>query len=710
MNTLEELDYGRMPGDVSSALGDRYTSVEYVSSGATSSVFSAHDTILDRRVAIKVLKHAGEKELISFQQEARAAAKLDHANLVSILDFGKTEKNHAYLIMGFVEGRSLESIVAEHGRLPLDRALKLLLQICNGLAHAHNKRISHRDLKTSNIMVQDYDSDSPVAIVVDFGLAKEHQEQEESRVAMGGAIGSPLYMSPEQASGKHGDERSDIYGLACIAYRLIAGCTPFQSDDLFDLLKQHIEDVPPRLSELEPALDLPPGLESYLLRMLEKWPAGRIQKIEEVRAFFAGILRDITTVAAAGSATPDQIEGNRKSSIVSFVKHPGFLASAVIAATGVFVALFLNWETLASRPATVAATPAKSELKSVSALFQTSTDRAFFDMCGKPYLIPIDATGIRDDDLACLGKGELPVNAVSLAGTGITGEGLHFLNRKEIAVLDLSGTEISEEGYRQLFELQHLERLALDKVDVTDGEIELIARLPKLKNLSLHGCEKITNKALQHLSDYASKLESLDLSETPISDSGIKRLQKCSELTALRLNNSACTDEAIVPLLSLPNLSEFEFERSAGIHDVTVQRLANRFGKQLKHLGLADTNVTRACLQYLANCPKLSYLTLSNVPLEAADIELLGTFSGLDTLVITKLNCPDLTIRKNMLKLKRLHTLTILSSNISDETEQKIRDSLEGVSLLTGRQSAGINGLRPGVRETVDLFLDSGKD
>lgn len=209
-----------IPADVLEKLGDRYSAFEYISSGATSAVYKAHDAILDKIVALKVLKRAEEKDLIRFQKEARAASQLEHENLVHILDFNVTTANNAFLIMEFVEGRDLESILEESGPLPVQQAISIAEKICLGMSHAHNKQIAHRDLKASNIIVSNLDSPDKRSItVVDFGLAKK-QAQDDTVVTQAGAEltttggviqGSPLYMSPEQARGEEADERSDIY-------------------------------------------------------------------------------------------------------------------------------------------------------------------------------------------------------------------------------------------------------------------------------------------------------------------------------------------------------------------------------------------------------------------------------------------------------------------------------------------------------------------
>ena len=175
-----------IPQDVLEKLGDRYSAFVYISSGATSAVYKAHDAILDKTVALKVLKRAEEKDLIRFQKEARAASQLEHENLVHILDFNVTPSNNAFLIMEFVEGHDLDSILDEQGHLPIQLALSIAEKISLGMIHAHSKQIAHRDLKASNIIVCDLENPESGITVVDFGLAKK-QAQDDTVVTQVGA-------------------------------------------------------------------------------------------------------------------------------------------------------------------------------------------------------------------------------------------------------------------------------------------------------------------------------------------------------------------------------------------------------------------------------------------------------------------------------------------------------------------------------------------
>lgn len=281
---MKRSDTGTVPHDVLEKLGDRYTDVKYVSRGATSLVFSAHDRILDKRIAIKVLTPSRQEDFIRFQKEAKAASQLDHPNLVKILNFDITRKNHAYLIMDYVQGDDLDHIVNLEGKLSVELALEIALQICEAMQHAHQKQIAHRDLKASNVIVTSFGERTMHVTVVDFGLARvEVQEPSGRSTPSGGIQGSPRYMSPEQAQGKSGDARSDIYALGCIIFKMITGDTPFDDKELIGILHQHISAKPPKLGDCAPAI-VPDQLEVVVAKMLEKDPQNRYQHMSEVHA------------------------------------------------------------------------------------------------------------------------------------------------------------------------------------------------------------------------------------------------------------------------------------------------------------------------------------------------------------------------------------------------------------------------------------------
>ncbi|MDE1147266.1 MAG: serine/threonine-protein kinase [Azospirillaceae bacterium] len=272
-------------------IGDRvgpYELTDLLGEGAFGEVWAAVDSRLGRKVAIKALKAEirGDQDSVSrFRSEARNLAGLNHTNITTLLDvyeYGSSEM----MIMEFVSGATLESILARHTPFSLPETLAVLLEAAAGLGYAHQRGLTHRDIKPSNLMV----SEEGVLKVMDFGIARVQGSQRQTRG--GQAVGTPLYLSPEQCRGHEGDERSDQYSLAVVCHELLAGRPPFEGDSDFDLMKAHLEAAPPPLGKLVPGV--PKAMERAVLRALAKDPSNRFATIREFAdaAGAAAIARD----------------------------------------------------------------------------------------------------------------------------------------------------------------------------------------------------------------------------------------------------------------------------------------------------------------------------------------------------------------------------------------------------------------------------------
>ncbi|TDI35006.1 MAG: hypothetical protein E2P02_28815 [Acidobacteria bacterium] len=249
--------------------GGRYHIVERLSTGAIGAVYKALDTVLERPVAIKCVRldtpfanRTPDELRERFVREARIVARLQHANIVTIHDIVATP-NRGFIIMEFIEGRTLESLSESEGRLPLAPAVKIVAQLASALDYAHEHNVVHRDVKPSNILV----SSSLNVWVADFGIAKS--ELSTNLTMAGGVLGAPDYMSPEQAKGEDVDARSDLFSLGCILFELVAGDKPFRSPSLTGVLLSIINDEPVFPLNWQ-SLGLPMELKPILHHALEK--------------------------------------------------------------------------------------------------------------------------------------------------------------------------------------------------------------------------------------------------------------------------------------------------------------------------------------------------------------------------------------------------------------------------------------------------------
>jgi TolB-like protein len=259
-----------------------------------SRVFVAEETALDRRVVIKVLppETAAQVSLERFKREILLAAKLQHPHIVPLLTAGESN-GLPYFTMPFVDGESLRVRLARHGELPVNHAIRMLREIASALAYAHEHGIVHRDIKPDNVLLS-----GGSAMVTDFGVAKalsaSSNAEHGGMTSLGVALGTPAYMSPEQASADPSvDHRADIYSVGVLAYELLTGQPPFAGRTPQNLLAAHVTEAPEAVNKRRASL--PPALAALVMRCLEKRPADRPQSASEV----VHALDDITTPSGA---------------------------------------------------------------------------------------------------------------------------------------------------------------------------------------------------------------------------------------------------------------------------------------------------------------------------------------------------------------------------------------------------------------------------
>ena len=259
---------------IGTIVGERYRIVSRIGVGGMGAVYRAEHTMMRRDLAIKVLlpELSGKEEFARrFEREAESASRLDHPNIITTTDFGRTGDGSLFLAMEFLAGTSLGAAIAA-GPMRVERALAIERQILRGLDHAHAAGVVHRDLKPENIMLVERDGQRDVVKILDFGIAKvtEPQSGGQALTQAGVIFGTPEYLSPEQALGEAVDARADIYAAGVILYEMLAGRRPFESEDKVKIISMHLAHAPPRVRDVNPAVDLPLPLEQAVLQAMEK--------------------------------------------------------------------------------------------------------------------------------------------------------------------------------------------------------------------------------------------------------------------------------------------------------------------------------------------------------------------------------------------------------------------------------------------------------
>ncbi len=279
-----------------------YVVSRLMASGGMGLVYEARHPAIGRRAAVKVLKPelaADTQWSARFLTEARAIAALNHRNIVEILNFGQTPDGRQFMMMAFLDGESLESLVARAAPLPPALALNLAEQVLNGLAEAHKKGVVHRDLKPSNVWLVKEHSGELLVKLLDFGLARQDpvnlgESMLMQRAQAGTSIlaGTPEYIAPEQALGEAVNASADLYALGVVLFEMLAGHLPFQSQSVGELLNLHVNQPPPDLDDL--VANLPAGVSAFVDGLLQKDPARRPGSADLARQQVQRLLKRLT--------------------------------------------------------------------------------------------------------------------------------------------------------------------------------------------------------------------------------------------------------------------------------------------------------------------------------------------------------------------------------------------------------------------------------
>jgi serine/threonine-protein kinase len=288
-------------------LGGRYELDGVVGRGGMAEVFRARDIRLDRVVAVKTLREDLARDQTfqaRFRREAQSAASLNHPSIVAVYDTGEdmTEPSHVpYIVMEYVDGRTLRDLLRDDRRLLPERALEITDGVLRALDYSHRAGIVHRDIKPGNVML----TRNGEVKVMDFGIARAVSDAQATMTQTAQVIGTAQYLSPEQARGERVDARSDLYSTGCLLYELLTGRPPFLGDSPVAIAYQHVRENPVPPSRLDP--EIPAWADSIVLRAMVKDPAGRYQSAAEMRTDIQRALSGVPVAAPAGYAATQRM-------------------------------------------------------------------------------------------------------------------------------------------------------------------------------------------------------------------------------------------------------------------------------------------------------------------------------------------------------------------------------------------------------------------
>ena len=269
-----------------SKINDRYQIIKTLGEGGMANVYLAHDNILDRNVAVKVLRGdlaTDEKFVRRFQREALSAASLSHPNIVEMYDVGDDDGQY-YIVMEYVDGKTLKQVLKQRGKLSITEVVDIMLQLTDGMAHAHDSYIIHRDIKPQNIMILP----NGMIKITDFGVATALNSTQLTQT--NSVMGTVHYLPPEQAQGKGSTIRSDIYSMGIMMYELLTGLVPYKGDNAVEIALKHLKEPLPSIRKINP--EIPQSIENVIIKATAKNPKNRYLDARQMHEVLKSALDD----------------------------------------------------------------------------------------------------------------------------------------------------------------------------------------------------------------------------------------------------------------------------------------------------------------------------------------------------------------------------------------------------------------------------------
>ncbi len=482
-------------------LGGRYRVLSLLGKGGMGIVYKVEQIFLGKELALKTI----DKSLMSditirrFQAEARAAFAVDHPNIISVKDFGLLDDQTPFLVMEIVNGETLGAIL-KNRTLSVEEAIPFFIQVCFGLAHAHENGVVHRDIKPNNLMVltqMPFGTEGSVKIL-DFGIAKltQHEGGEIQALTKTGEIfGSPLYMSPEQCSGAKVDHRSDIYSLGCVLFEALTGTTPFFGESALSTMMMHQSGTIPSLKEASLGQDFPAELDRVIQAMLAKHPDNRYQDLGKAAHDLAAIKRGETLHLNADSNPKRTLQPDPTIKTISMRRdHFYSLLLGVVLISALTAALSMHLF-LASQ----------KKVRFVKPEIETTPDSQsskVFDAGIKKRACRFLSRSYATDESMRAFRNYKEVQSVELVDCTVTDNGVANLKNPKILKLKLRHCDIT--SVDNITQLAYLQDLDLRETKINDSAIAQLVRLKMLTTLNLQGCEQLTEKGLLQLTQSTS--------------------------------------------------------------------------------------------------------------------------------------------------------------------------------------------------------------
>ncbi len=694
--------------EVGYELARQYEFLSVIASGGMGTVYKARQVVLNQNVAIKMMQmtRLDEKHVSRFRKEADALATLEHSNIIHVRDYGLTENGQPYMVLDYVEGMSMSQMIQSRGPIPVMFAIEFFAQIADALAHAHERGVLHQDLKPNNIMICESGKLIPYAKLIDFGIAKivNGEVTPAGLTNTGDILGSPAYMSPEQANGRTVDYRTDIYSLGCVMFEALTGTPPFKGATALEIVAQHVNTPAPLLSAVSMS-EFPKGLEELVARATQKDPNNRYQSMRDLKNDLLDIL--VKAGAATSGSKPEPNISARHSQKVVVITCCIGICILMLITNGIL--LFKQYESENARH--------KQYFKNVVETYAAT----HYDQSQVPrQLIREQVQKWRpggevnlsyenyDSDLEEFSHFPANVTDMSLENSGTKGPGLAYLIRYPLDYLSLNDSSISDRAFLEIGHMKKLQQLQIDNVSISDAALKHLEELP-LERLSIR-LNKLHDEALKYVSHiktlkhlqcgkndqltgngYAElkqlpNLQHLDVIDNPIDLKAAKAIAQL-KISDLNLTNTTINNESLKELCVLPNLHNIQLSECKNISGAGMKYLANLAELDTVNLEAAK-QVGDKDVEFLKHCPKLKTLDLRTTGITDKTLELVAN-SGIKNLFVLRTNITGKGLM-SLLKNKNLRVVEIGSNQVPQETINSFNKLKPGV--LRINKSTGVRG------------------
>lgn len=557
----------------------KYDVLEVRGRGGMGVVLKGYDRQLKRVVAIKLMSRRlmqSDKSLKRFEREAILAASINHPNVVTIHGV-ESHRGFPFIVMEYVEGQSLAQRISDRGKLSVVETVRLSSQIASGLAAAHSRGVIHRDIKPANIMLED---GIERVKITDFGLARIAQENSDL-TSLGEAIGTPLYMSPEQVEGVELTTATDVFSLGCVMHAMLTGRSPFVGGHQLKVVQRIVNEQPTPLDKIDPAI--PQSLASMVTRMLEKDPRARTISASDIAA---RLHSDLLTMMQSESGLvtvsiqPPAAKRRPISQVVTF--------AAIVGCVSWLVYSNIIPQPREPLPETESAVVAVEEIPAEEVI----------------PVEPIDYLAERDAAEQVLRLGGSVVIRASQGDQTVTASPDLPTGEFTVAEIDLSS-----------------------KVAVTDLDLVPFEKLSRLTRLQVQGTS-ISDQSLATVARF-KHLTYLGIGKTNVTDAGVALLNQMERLERLNLQATRITSQGLKPLISLPRLNGL-YLNDTQVDDVAIQDIA--LMKNLKRLEMCRTPLTPTALEQFAAMEKLEELHIAETRTGSPGLAQLAAMKGMNVL------------------------------------------------------------------------------